>query len=59
MLEKSGADHEAMKNDLMIGKRFCHHAAERIAARLAGLFDNLDEEVLAVADRLLDLKKSE
>jgi acyl-CoA dehydrogenase family protein 9 len=41
--------------DLVVGKGFCHHAADRIEVRLNGLFENKDREVLAVADALLGL----
>jgi acyl-CoA dehydrogenase family protein 9 len=43
----------ALRQDLLIGRRFCHHAAERIGGRLHSLFANPDAEVLAVADAVL------
>jgi acyl-CoA dehydrogenase family protein 9 len=54
MLEDS-SDHQ---RDLMIGKRFCHHAAERITARLENLSENSDAEILSVADELLQFPKA-
>jgi acyl-CoA dehydrogenase family member 9 len=43
----------SLPQDLLIGKRFCHHAASRINGRLHSLFANQDSEALAVADSLL------
>ena len=48
-----GALSPQLRTDLLVGKRFCHHAAERVTARLHGLFANKDDEVLKVADSLL------
>lgn len=41
---------EELRRDLLTGKRFCHHAAERIHDRLRGLFVNSDAEAMEVAD---------
>jgi alkylation response protein AidB-like acyl-CoA dehydrogenase len=57
MLEAAGTNVDSIKHDLLIGKRFCHHAAERISSRLSSLFDNQDSEILAVADDILGVKK--
>ena len=43
------------RRDLLVGKAYCRHAAERIRHRLATLFDNRDEDTLAVADAMLGL----
>jgi len=48
-----GGGNGSMHNDLLIGKRFCHHAAERIASRLHGLGENQDAEILEVADAVM------
>jgi alkylation response protein AidB-like acyl-CoA dehydrogenase len=45
---------EQIRRDLLIGKGFCHRAATSVRARLRGLFRNQDEEVLEVADAILD-----
>jgi acyl-CoA dehydrogenase family protein 9 len=47
----NGNGHDAnLRRDVMTGKRFCHHAAERVRERLRGLFVNSDAEVMEVAD---------
>ncbi|MEX2216556.1 MAG: acyl-CoA dehydrogenase family protein [Phycisphaeraceae bacterium] len=43
-----------LKREVLVGKAFCHHAAERIARRRRSLYRNLDEETIAVADEMLD-----
>lgn len=43
----------AMRQDLLVGRSFCHHAAARIGGRLHTLFANQDGEALAVADAVL------
>ena len=43
----------AIKRDLMIGKAFCHRAADATTKRLASLWHNQDDEHLAVADAVL------
>jgi alkylation response protein AidB-like acyl-CoA dehydrogenase len=48
-----GNGNGSMPRDLLIGKRFCHHAAERIASRLHGLAENHDAEILALADAVI------
>jgi hypothetical protein len=48
-----GNGNGSMHRDLLIGKRFCHHAAERIASRLHGLAENHDAEILALADAVI------
>ena len=52
MLER-GNGNGSMHNDLLIGRRFCHHAAERITSRLHSLGENHDDEILAVADAVI------
>jgi alkylation response protein AidB-like acyl-CoA dehydrogenase len=44
---------DAIKRDLMIGKAFCHRAARATEERLAALWDNQDDEHMAVADAIL------
>ena len=52
----NGAAHDAaLKRDLLIGKAFCHRAAESTRHRLATLWRNQDKELLAVADTVLAL----
>jgi acyl-CoA dehydrogenase family member 9 len=49
----NGNGHPRDKNlqrDLITGKGFCHHAAERVRQRLRGLFVNRDDEVVEVAN---------
>ncbi|MDP9174099.1 MAG: acyl-CoA dehydrogenase family protein [Planctomycetota bacterium] len=56
LLDGAGSDPRSVRHDLLVGKRFCHHAAERITTRLHGLFVNHDDEILAVADDILGTK---
>jgi acyl-CoA dehydrogenase family protein 9 len=49
-----GDHHERSSRDLVVGKGFCRHAAERIEQNLAELFDNSDATTLAAADAVLD-----
>ena len=42
-----------IRRDLLIGKGFCHRAAESVRGRLRGLFQNQDKEVLKVADAVI------
>lgn len=44
---------DTLQRDLLIGKGFCHHAADRIRRRLDELSENRDDEVIAVADAVL------
>jgi alkylation response protein AidB-like acyl-CoA dehydrogenase len=44
-----------LQRDLLIGKAFCHHAAERIEQSLNALIGHKDHEVLKVADAILKL----
>jgi alkylation response protein AidB-like acyl-CoA dehydrogenase len=39
-----------LHRDVITGKSFCHHAAERVRSRLRGLFVNSDAEGMDVAD---------
>ncbi len=49
-----GNGHDAqLKRDLLVGKRFCHRAADSVLQRLRGLFRNQDEEIVKVADAVL------
>ena len=50
----NGHSDAALKRDLLIGKRFCHRAAESIRQRLHALSHNQDAELLAVADAVLE-----
>lgn len=54
---KGNGDMPDLKRDLIVGKGFCRHAAERIRHRLDGLRRNTDRDTLAVADAVLDLPK--
>jgi alkylation response protein AidB-like acyl-CoA dehydrogenase len=50
----NGNGHATMLNrDLLLGKSFCHNAADRITHRLQTLFNNRDAEILYVADSML------
>lgn len=52
----TGNGHDAqIRRDLLIGKGFCHRAGESIAARLAGLFNNRDREIVKIADEVMEL----
>jgi acyl-CoA dehydrogenase family protein 9 len=51
--EGNGHDLPEWRRDVLIGKAFCRHAADRIEVRLRGLFDNHDEQTIAVADAML------
>jgi hypothetical protein len=42
--------------DLVVGRAFCQHAAERIRRRLSDLFDNEDASILRTADAVLGAK---
>jgi acyl-CoA dehydrogenase family member 9 len=43
-----------LRRDLLVGKGFCHRAADRTKRRLRELFANQDADVLAVADAVLE-----
>jgi alkylation response protein AidB-like acyl-CoA dehydrogenase len=45
---------DVTKRDLLIGKAFCRRAEVAINERLDKLFDNLDKDVIAVADAVLE-----
>ncbi|MGB7159491.1 MAG: acyl-CoA dehydrogenase family protein [Tepidisphaeraceae bacterium] len=53
--DRTGGDgHEQLVDrDLIIGRSFCHHAAERITTRLHALFANQDDHILRTADAVL------
>ena len=51
----NGHDLPDLLRDLLSGKSFCRHAADRIEQRLAALSDNHDEATIAVADAMLKL----
>ncbi|MEE9211780.1 MAG: acyl-CoA dehydrogenase family protein [Phycisphaeraceae bacterium] len=57
MLEQAehNGSHPQLARELVIGKGYCHHAANRINHRLKGLFHNRDKHRLAVADAVLGL----
>jgi alkylation response protein AidB-like acyl-CoA dehydrogenase len=42
-----------LTRDLVIGRAFCTHAAQRVRVHLAGLFSNQDQQLLAAADAAL------
>ena len=51
MIEKSeqasnGNGHDQFERDMVVGKAFCRHAAERIDEQLHSLFENDDKEIL-------------
>src|SRR5205823_3156672 len=46
----NGHDLPDWRRDMLVGKAFCRHAADRIEQRLGGLFDNHDDQTIAVAD---------
>ena len=46
-----------LRRDLLVGKGFCHRAADRTERRLRELFANQDSDVLAVADAVLEVSK--
>jgi alkylation response protein AidB-like acyl-CoA dehydrogenase len=48
--------HGDISRQMLIGKTYCHHAAERIERRLATLFGNLDKETIRVADAVMGIK---
>ena len=49
----NGHDAPQLRRQLLIGRSFCHHAAERIAMSSRQLRHHLDDEVVAVADAVL------
>jgi acyl-CoA dehydrogenase family member 9 len=52
--------HESdLRRDLLIGKSFCHHAADRVEQSLRGLFNNHDQELMRAADALLQLPEED
>ncbi len=53
----NGHDTPDWRRDLLVGKAYCHHAAERVGHRLRTLFDNRDDDTLAVADAMLGIAK--
>ena len=42
-----------LDHDLLLGKAFCHRVYDAINDRFDKLFDNRDDELLAVADSVL------
>jgi hypothetical protein len=42
-----------LTRDLVIGRAFCTHSAQRVRVHLAGLFSNQDQQLLAAADAAL------
>ena len=48
--------HGDVSQQMLIGKTYCHHAAERIERRLSTLFGNLDKETIKVADAVMGIK---
>jgi hypothetical protein len=58
MLEKydrTGNGDAKWQQNLLIGKSFCHHAADRIGRRLDDLWHNRDDEIVAVADSVMGM----
>ena len=45
--------HSPLDHDLLLGKAFCHRVYDAINDRFDKLFDNRDDELLAVADSVL------
>ena len=58
MLEKydrTGNGDAKWQQNLLIGKSFCHHAADRIGRRLDDLWHNRDDEIVAVAESVMGM----
>ena len=55
---ESNGEQQNLECDLMVGKGYCRHAANRIQKRLKGLFRNQDERRLSVADIILQMGSS-
>jgi hypothetical protein len=55
----NGHDQPHWRRDLLVGKAFCRHAADRVRQRLHGLFHNHDAETIAVADAMMGMNSSE
>ena len=53
LAHSNGNGHGDASKDLLLGKSFCHNAAERVTQRLRGLFRNRDDEVLRIAESVL------
>ena len=52
---RRAAGHQVQR-DLLVGKAYCHHAAERIEQNLRSLFDAAhDRQVIAVADAVMGI----
>jgi hypothetical protein len=52
----NGNGHHAMsqlERDLLVGKSYCHHAAERVELALQALFNHNDRETIKVADAVM------
>ncbi len=50
----NGNHHEHIARDVIVGRSFCHHAAERITHTLRALFTNGDDKILRSADAVLE-----
>ena len=48
----NGNGHSKLQRDVLVGRSFCHHAADRIKHHLNTLFDNRDDQTLRVADAM-------
>jgi alkylation response protein AidB-like acyl-CoA dehydrogenase len=53
--DNGGNGHESFRRDLIVGRSFCAHAAERVEQRLGGLFGNEDAQILRTADAVLGI----
>jgi len=53
--QTAGNGHDQLKRDIVVGKSFCRHAAERVERHLSTLFGNDDSHLLHVADVVLGL----
>src|SRR6185437_5042963 len=49
----NGLDSPDWRRDVLVGKAFCRHAADRVERRLGDLFDNHDDQTIAVAEAML------
>jgi alkylation response protein AidB-like acyl-CoA dehydrogenase len=53
--DRTGNGDAKWQQNLLIGKSFCHHAADRISRRLDDLWHNRDDEIVAVADSVMGM----
>jgi acyl-CoA dehydrogenase family protein 9 len=48
-----GNGHEQLRRDLVVGRSFCKHAAERVERHLESLFNSHDETIIQTANTVL------